>query len=201
MRSMRSVRLAVRRALLLTSCLAAACGPSAPASHGAVSDGASAAGTTDQARATALADTLGGLVSDAYDFSRPDVVARLMALYSPTDPVISAAAGRVTTSRAALQLQIQRFWERVGQNMRDPRFVLGARHVTVLGPDVAVLTTTYAIPHRTPEDRPHTLAGAWTAVFERRDGRWVIVQEHLSDVPPRPATPAPVATSGDGGVN
>jgi len=53
-----------------------------------------------------------------------------------------------------------------------------------------VLTTTYAIPHRTPEDEPHTLAGAWTAVFARRDGRWVIVQEHLSDAPPTPTTAA-----------
>jgi uncharacterized protein (TIGR02246 family) len=146
--------------------------------------------TRDAARATALADTLGALVADAYDFSRPDAVARLMALYAPDDPVVSAAAGRVTTSRAALQLQIQRFWERVGQNMQDPRFLLGTPHVTVLGPDAAVLTATYAIPHRTPEDRPHTLAGAWTAVFQRRDGRWVIVQEHLSDVPPAPAQPS-----------
>jgi len=30
---------------------------------------------------------------------------------------------------------------------------------------------------------PHDLAGAWTALFERRNGKWVIVQEHLSDVP------------------
>jgi uncharacterized protein (TIGR02246 family) len=189
MRSLHSTRRAACPALLLAWSLAAACGRSAPAPADA------AAGATHEARATALADTLGDLVSQAYDFSRPDVVARLMALYAPSDPVISAAAGRVTTSRAALQLQIQRFWERVGQNMRDPRFVLGARHVTVLGPDAAVLTATYAIPHRTPEDRPHTLAGAWTAVFERRDGRWVIVQEHLSDVPPQPATSAPVAAA------
>lgn len=154
-------------------------------------------GAADSARADALADTLGALVADAYDFSRPDVVRRLMALYAPADPVVSAAAGRVTSSRAALQLQIQRFWERVGQNMRDPRFVLGAPHVTLLGPDAAVLTTTYAIPHRTPEDRPHTLAGAWTAVFARRDGRWVIVQEHLSDAPATTtAAPAPTPAGG-----
>jgi ketosteroid isomerase-like protein len=189
---MRSLRRAARPALLLATCLAAACDRSARTPADA------ATGATNAARATALADTLGGLVSEAYDFSRPDVVARLMALYAPSDPVISAAAGRVTTSRAALQLQIQRFWERVGQNMRDPRFVLGARHVTVVGPDAAVLTTTYAIPHRTPEDRPHTLAGAWTAVFERRDGRWVIVQEHLSDVPPQPAASTPVAAAAVG---
>jgi ketosteroid isomerase-like protein len=175
------MRSSALRLLPLVACLAA-CGRPAPAAEGSTS----AARSTDAARAVALADTLGALVTDAYDFSRPDVVARLMALYAPSDPVVSAAAGRVTTSRAALQLQIQRFWERVGQNMRDPRFVLGARQVTLLGPDAAVLTATYAIPHRTPEDRPHTLAGAWTAVFERRDGRWVIVQEHLSDVPAQP---------------
>jgi ketosteroid isomerase-like protein len=172
--------------LLATSLLLAACG-----AEPAPSADAAAARPPAEARADALADTLGTLVSEAYDLARPDAVARLMALYAPADPVVSAAAGRVTTSRAALQLQIQRFWERVGQNMRDPRFVLGPRHVTVLGPDAAVLTTTYAIVHRTPEDRPHTLRGAWTAVFERRGGRWVIVQEHLSDPPPAAASAAP----------
>lgn len=191
---------------LLLATLAGACGPGAPASAdaraaGTIAAGAGTAGPTaarDARRAEALADTLGALVTEAYDFGRPDAVARLMSLYAPTDPVVSAAAGRVTTSRAAVQLQIQRFWESVGRNMVDPRFLLGTRHVTVLGPDAAVLTATYAIPHRTPEDRPHTLGGAWTAVFARRDGRWVIVQEHLSDLPappPRtaaspPATPA-----------
>ncbi|MGZ8378479.1 MAG: nuclear transport factor 2 family protein [Gemmatirosa sp.] len=181
------IRLLPVRAVLaaaLMASLTAACRPeraeTAPADARVATD--------DAARASALADTLGAMVTEAYDFSRPDAVARLMALYAPDDPVVSAAAGRVTTSRAALQLQIQRFWERVGQNMQDPRFLLGTPHVTVLGPDAAVLTATYAIPHRTPEDRPHTLAGAWTAVFQRRGGRWVIVQEHLSDVPPA-ATP------------
>ncbi|MDF1505994.1 nuclear transport factor 2 family protein [Roseisolibacter sp. H3M3-2] len=177
-----STALAAAGVLLLAACR----------SESATPDGTAAPPAGDPARAEALADTLGALVADAYDFTRPDPVARLMALYSPTDPVVSAAAGRVTTSRAALQLQIQRFWERVGQNMRDPRFVLGPRHVTALGADAAVLTTTYAIVHRTPEDRPHTLRGAWTAVFERRGGRWVIVQEHLSDPPAGPA-PAPAA--------
>jgi hypothetical protein len=30
---------------------------------------------------------------------------------------------------------------------------------------------------------PHVIGGAWTAVFQRRGRRWVIVQEHLSDAP------------------
>jgi hypothetical protein len=145
------------------------------------------------ARDAALADTLAARIAAAYDFSRPDVVARLMDLYPASGPVVSAAAGRVTTSRAALQQSIERFWQRVGQNMQQPRFVIGERHATSLGPDAAVLTLTYSIPHHTPEGLPHTLAGAWTAVFVRRNGRWVIVQEHLSDLPAQPVAAAPAA--------
>ena len=190
MRLPHSLLLGLAASLGLAACRTESAEPAPVAKTATATDRAAA-----DAHAAALADTLGGLLRDAYDFSRPDVVARLMALYATEDPVVSAAAGRVTTSRAALQLQIQRFWERVGQNMRDPRFLLGTPHVTLLGPDAAVLTTTYAIPHRTPEDRPHTLAGAWTAVFERRGGRWVIVQEHLSDAVPTPASGATTADS------
>lgn len=148
----------------------------------------------------ALGDTLAGLVVHAYDLSHPDAVARLMALYPTQDPVISAAAGRVTTTRAALQRSIDQFWTRVGQNMQQPRFLFGERHVTVLGPDAAVLTMTYSIPHRTPEGMPHMVGGAWTAVFARRDGRWVIVQEHLSDRPATDSTTAMPAMPGMPGM-
>lgn len=151
----------------------------------------------DPHRDAALSDTLTALVVRAYDFSRPDVVGRLMALYPTDGPIVSAAAGRVTTTRAALQQSIARFWQRVGRNMQQPRFLVGERHATSLGPDAAVLTLTYTIPHRTPEGLAHTLGGAWTAVFVRRQDRWVIVQEHLSDLPPTPTAPptAPAAAA------
>jgi ketosteroid isomerase-like protein len=97
--------------------------------------------------------------------------------------VISAAAGRVTTDRTELDSAIGTFWQYVGQNMRDPQWVWHDVHVDVLSRDAAVVTASYTIPHHTPAGRPHTIAGAWTAVFQRRNGRWVVVQEHLSDVP------------------
>ena len=162
-----------RAAALVLAAAAAACGGPA---DGPAADAAR--------REAALADTLVGQIVAAYDFSRAGVPERLLGLYPARGPVVSAAAGGVTTSRAALRAEIERFWSRVGQNMRDPRFVVGDRHLTALGPDAAALTFTYAIPHRTPEGRPHTLAGAWTAVFRREGGRWAIVQEHLSDAPP-----------------
>jgi hypothetical protein len=43
---------------------------------------------------------------------------------------------------------------------------------------------------------PHVIGGAWTAVFARRDGRWAIVQEHLSDVPAA-VDAAPPISSGE----
>jgi ketosteroid isomerase-like protein len=132
----------------------------------------------------AIADTLRTLIVSAYDLSRPgDAVARLMSLYPATGPVVSASGGQVSTSRDSLEAGIRAFWDNVGRNMRDPKWTWGAMHVDVLAPDAAVVTSTYRVPHLTPRGEAHVIAGAWTAVFQRRAGRWVIVQEHLSDLP------------------
>jgi hypothetical protein len=119
----------------------------------------------------------------AYDFSRPDVVGNLMALYAPTGPIISASGGRITTSRDSLRMGIQAFWTNVGSNMRDAHVEWTAMHIDVLAPNVAVMTATYRIPHRQPNGLPHVIGGAWTAVFSLRNGHWFIIEEHLSDNP------------------
>ncbi|MEP6509685.1 MAG: hypothetical protein ABJC63_15770, partial [Gemmatimonadales bacterium] len=38
-------------------------------------------------------------------------------------------------------------------------------------------------PHINPRGMPHVIGGAWTALFVNRGGHWVVIQEHLSDVP------------------
>jgi len=68
-------------------------------------------------------------------------------------------------------------------------------HVDVLSRDAAVVTASYRIPHLTPRGMPHVIAGALTQVFVRRNGRWVVVQEHLSEVPPEPMDSATAAAS------
>jgi ketosteroid isomerase-like protein len=134
------------------------------------------------AQRAAIADTLKSLITNAYDLSKPgDPVRRLMSLYPPSGPVISASGGQVSTSRDTLEMGIRAFWDNVGKNMRDPKWTWGPMRIDVLAPDAAVVTTTYTIPHLTPAGQPHVIAGAWTAVFQRKGGRWVIVQEHLSD--------------------
>lgn len=122
-------------------------------------------------------------VENAYDFSRPDVPGNLMSLYAPTGPIVSASGGKITTSRDTLRAGIDAFWTNVGRNMRDAHVEWTAMHIDVLAPNVAAMTATYRIPHKQPNGLPHVIGGAWTAVFVLRDGRWVIVQEHLSDNP------------------
>lgn len=131
----------------------------------------------------AMADTLSVLVTNAYDFSQPEPAARLLSLYPDSGRIISAVAGRVTTTRDTLAGEIAGFWQRVGRNMQNPRFVLGSTYVDVITRDAAVLTLVYSIPHTTPQGTPHTVSGAWTMLWRRENGRWRIVQEHLSDTP------------------
>jgi ketosteroid isomerase-like protein len=145
----------------------------------------------------AIADSLQSLVTAAHDFSQPDVAKRLLALYPDSGRVISATGGHVSTTKSALTAEIASFWQRVGQNMREPQFELGSAYVDVLTPNAAVMTFSYRIPHTTPLGRPHIVAGAWTALWRRQEGRWMIVQEHLSDTP---ETSAPLGSPSDTGV-
>ena len=150
-----------------------ACSPSPPA-------------PLSPAQKAAIADSLKQLVVSAYDLSKPDPVGSLMSLYPSGDTVVSASGGGVTQSRSQLEQQIRTFWTYVGSHMQKPRWEWTSMTVDVLSPDAAAMTSTYRIPHTDPQGRPHTLGGAWTAVFARRGGKWVIIQEHLSDAPSTP---------------
>jgi hypothetical protein len=156
--------------LPILACLACAPGPDA-------------ASDRDARSTAALADTLMQRIEAAYDFSRPGVVERMSALYPDTGRVISASGGYITTTVGALREGLDEFWSNVGVNMSDPRWEWGDVHVDRLSADAAVLTASWSIPHVAPTGRPHTIRGAWTAVFRRLDGEWLIIQEHLS-VPP-----------------
>jgi ketosteroid isomerase-like protein len=156
-------------ALLFFAPLASGCGPGRS--------------SLTEAERRSVADTLEGLVRRAYDVSGASTGAadRLISLYADSGRVVSASGGRILTSRDSLVDWIRSFWESTGQNMREPRWVWEQLVTDVLSPDAAVVTGTYRVPHRTPRGEPHELAGAMTLVFTRRGGRWVVVQEHLSD--------------------
>jgi ketosteroid isomerase-like protein len=119
---------------------------------------------------------------DAYDLSRPGVMERMLALYPDSAAVVSANSGRLVP-RDSLEAGIRYFWNYVGVNMRNPSWVWDSLHTDVLSRDAAAVTATYRIPHRNPRGEPHVLGGAMTLVLRKRDGRWEIIQEHLSDLP------------------
>ncbi|MEO5588496.1 MAG: nuclear transport factor 2 family protein [Gemmatimonadaceae bacterium] len=147
-----------------------ACGPDVPRS-------------VSPAEKKVIADSLKTLVVNAYDLARPGVVDRMMSLYPENGPVYSTSSGHISTTRAELKQQIGTFWQYVGSNMRNPKWQWTAIHTDVLSPDAAVMTASYKVDHLTPMNMPHAIAGAWTAVFVNRGGRWVVIHEHLSDTP------------------
>ena len=141
------------------------------------------AGTLTPAERQAIATTIEQRVKTAYDLGAKDVLAGMLSLYPREGPVYSASGGTVTTTRDSLEAAVRQFWNYVGRNMREPKWEWTKMRVDVLSPASAVMTATYRVPHLTPAGQPHVIGGAWTAVFAKRDGEWVIVHEHLSDSP------------------
>jgi len=152
--------------------------------------GACSSEVSDRQKAVIRAE-VDSVLRAAYDLSKPDLEKRMLSLYLASGPIVSASAGRLVTSPDTLAMGIHYFWESVGVNMRGPTWIWDSLHVDVLSPTSAVVTAAYRVPHRTPRNEPHVIAGAMTAVFVKRSGKWIIIQEHLSDVP---ATPAPDST-------
>lgn len=144
--------------------------------------GPTAEGLTEADR-QAIAAGIERQVKAAYDLSEGDAVTRLMSLYPRSGAVYSATGGRVTTTRDSLEAAVRQFWNYVGRNMKEPHWQWTQMKIDVLSPGAAVMTATYRVPHLTPQGHPHVIGGAWTAVFNKRDGNWVIVHEHLSDSP------------------
>ena len=131
----------------------------------------------------AIADTVRRLLTETYVFDGSDPVPRFMRLYADSGEVVSAASGGFTQSRDSVRHALASFWNTAGQFMQHPTWTWGTMAVEVLSRDAVVVTARYTIPHWTPEKHPHVLGGVWTSVWTHRGGRWVIVAEHLSDLP------------------
>jgi uncharacterized protein (TIGR02246 family) len=158
---------------------------------------ACAPGPVGETERAAIEAELERTMREAYDLSKPNVPERMLSLYALTGRVVSASGGSVMLTRDSIASGIRYFWNNVGANMRDPRWEWDRFYVDVLSPTSAVVTATYRIPHRNPSNEPHVLGGAMTAVFEKRDGRWVIIQEHLSDLPQSADSAAIMETHND----
>ena len=131
---------------------------------------------------SAITNEIEEKVRSAYDLSVPNAEQRMLALYADTGRIVSASGGQAIASRDTLMKGIELFWQNVGVNMRQPKWIWTHMYVDVLSPESAVFTGTYRVPHLTPRGEPHEIAGAMTLVFEKRGSKWGVVQEHLSDL-------------------
>jgi ketosteroid isomerase-like protein len=136
---------------------------------------------------TSIANYIDARVRAAYDLSQPNAEQQMLGLYVDTGRVVSASGGRAIASRDTVAQGIRLFWENVGVNMKQPKWIWTHTYVDVLSPEAVVFTGTYRVPHLTPRGEAHEIAGAMTLVFVKRGSKWGVVQEHLSDVPPTPA--------------
>lgn len=147
-------------------------------------NGASARATSlSQAEARAVGDSIRAIVTGAYDLSKGDVPTRMLSVYPESGRVVSATAGRVTNTRALLETSVNAFWDGVGQYMIKPRWTWTNLEVEAIDRNTAMMTAQYTVPHWTDVGSPHVIGGVWTALWQRRGGRWVITHEHLSDMP------------------
>lgn len=135
------------------------------------------------AESAQIGDSIRALVTTAYDLSAPDVAAGMLSLYPAEGRVVSATAGRVTATRDLLGSAVTSFWDGVGRFMIRPTWTWDVIQVDVISRDAAVMTAQYSVPHWTDRGDPHVIGGVWTAVWQRRGGRWEITNEHLSDMP------------------
>ena len=112
-------------------------------------------GDLTAAQRSAIAKEIDGSVRAAYDLSHPNAEQRMLALYVDTGRVVSASGGRVVASRDTLAKGIELFWQNVGANMHEPKWIWTNTYVDVLSPESAVFTGTYRVPHHTPRGEPH----------------------------------------------
>ncbi len=130
-----------------------------------------------------IAATLRKTLVEAYDLSKPDVVRRFMSIYPTSGRVVSATAGRITTTRDSLEMGVNAFWDGVGQHMVDPTWKWDRMEIDVLTRDVAQVTALYYVSHWTDRGAPHVIGGTWTTLWSRTSEGWRVVSEHLSDLP------------------
>jgi hypothetical protein len=170
-RSLPRLPIRTRAVAALVALVVASCRPAAPVA------------TLSSTESAAIADSIRAAVTRAYDLSTGDVPARMLSIYPNEGRVVSATAGRVTATRDLVGSAVRSFWEGVGQYMVRPTWTWDAIQVDVLSRDAAVMTAQYTVPHWTSDGNPHVIGGVWSAVWQRRDGRWLVTHEHLSDMP------------------
>jgi uncharacterized protein (TIGR02246 family) len=113
-------------------------------------------------------------------FNRRDAGA-ISALYAP-DAVFLGTSSPVLRDSPAL---VRDYFDGLARLPPDARQSVGEHRVQLLGPDAAVSSGYYTLV-RTEQGRRVESPARFTFVYQRRDGRWLIVTHHSSVLPATP---------------
>jgi len=140
--------------------------------------------TLTEAQRTAIADTVRA-EHEALWASFPRLnVDSTMAFYVSDDRLTVAELGMIYPSRDSVVRSIRAAWAGFSSISATP----AVPRIMVLGPDAAVLTTTYVGSFTDTAGMTGEVRGAWSAVYHRTPDGWKVVQTHESmpvPVPPR----------------
>ena len=117
-------------------------------------------------------------------FTKGDVKL-VMEQYAPGALMIDAASPNPSTDR-----KVQTGWGQNFVSMQPADFKVVDRHIQLLGPDAFISSGIETFTVAAGQARP-TVSARFTDVFQRqKDGRWKIVNEHVSMPPTSAAPPA-----------
>lgn len=134
---------------------------------------------TDAQRA-AIADTVRQHAAALYeDENRRSAEVFVAQMADGPDLFTYASTGRVFWAKDSLAKAAR---TRVA-SLRALTYTLRDARVLVLGPDAAVLTGSYGEAATDSTGKELAFNDAWTAVYQRRDGKWQIVHGHFSRSP------------------
>lgn len=98
-------------------------------------------------------------------------------LYAPDGVLLPTVSNRVRASRAEIEDYFEHFLD------NKPRGVINYREVRLLDDDSAVDAGVYTFTLTDRSGRTRDVQARYTFVYEKRDGRWLIINHHSSAMP------------------
>lgn len=102
---------------------------------------------------------------------------RVAALYADDGVLLPTVSNKVRTSHAEIKEYFSHFLE------SKPRGVINEREVRVLDEDSAVDAGTYTFTLTNADGSTRKLPARYTFVYEKRNGKWLIINHHSSAMP------------------
>ena len=133
--------------------------------------------TMSDAQKTALADSVKAFSMGMVDKMNKGDMKGAMASYSQDANARYTANGMMMDAAGMAKMNQDMAGSMQGMQIKPTK-----TDVIVLGPDAAVVNSSYSMTMKSPAGKDITANGVWTGVVQRQAGVWHVVSTHMSDV-------------------